>query len=57
MRCSMSPKKHRTSKPHGSHSHGASKEDYKHGMRGHKWIGHGQDRKCDRCGVKPRHLR
>ena len=54
MRCQGSPKKHRNAKPHGSHSHGASKSDYEHGMKGHAWIGHGQDRKCNRCGKKPK---
>ena len=53
-RCPMSPKKHRVATPHGSHSHGSSKEDYKHGMRGHKWIGHRRERKCDNCGQKPK---
>jgi hypothetical protein len=57
MRCTMSPRKHRAAKPHGPHSHGAGKRDFTHGMRGHKWTGHGQDRICGNCGVKPRHLR
>lgn len=57
MRCRGSPIKRRVAKPHGAHSHGSSKGDYAHGMRGHTWEGHGPDRKCKNCGVKPRHMR
>jgi len=55
-RCPMK-RKHRVSKPHGPHSHGAGKNDYKHGMIGHTWKGHGQERRCSECGAKPRHMR
>jgi len=53
-RCRGSPIKRRVAKPHGGHSHGSSKGDYAHGMRGHQWIGHGAERKCARCGKKPK---
>jgi len=52
-RCPMK-RKHRVSKPHGPHSHGAGKNDYAHGMKGHRWEGHGTDRKCANCGQKPK---
>ena len=52
-RCRGSPIKHRVSKPHGPHSHGAGKSDYAHGMKGHAWEGHGPERKCGNCGKKP----
>ena len=28
--------------------------DYKNGMRGHSWKGRGADRKCSKCGAKPK---
>lgn len=57
MKCPASPRKRRVSKPHGSHSHGSTLNAYKNGIRGHHWIGHGKNRKCDNCNCKPRHLR
>lgn len=57
MKCPRAAIKHRTSKPHGPHSHGAGKSNFKNGIRGHTWEGHGPDRKCKNCGVKPRHMR
>ena len=56
-KCRASPIKRRVGKPHGSHSHGTSKNDYKRGIRGHSWKGHGINRKCERCNIKPKSLR
>lgn len=47
MKCPASPPKHR----HGKRGRA---KDYAHGMRGHKWIGHGNERKCARCERKPK---
>ena len=49
-RCTESPPKHRTTKPHGSHGRSAgSKNDYKHGMKGHTWKREGNKRYCALC--------
>lgn len=56
-KCRMSPIKHRIGKPHGGHSHGSSKSNFKRGMRGHSWKGHGITRICERCGIQPKQLR
>jgi len=57
--CRGSPPKHRTSKPHGGHSHGSGKGDYGHGMRGHSYVKLFKiinkiniciGRRCSRCG-------
>lgn len=45
-RCEGSPKKHRVSKPHGSHSHAASKSGYEPGLRGHSWEKTETGRRC-----------
>ena len=48
--CPRSPPKHRTSKPHGPHSHGRGKSDYAHGMKGHQWKKDNNNTVCGRCG-------
>ena len=53
-KCPRSPIKRRVGKPHGSHSHASTKNDYKRGIRGHTWKGHGKDRKCEKCGRNPK---
>lgn len=47
--CRGSPPKYRNSKPHGSHSHGAPKNNYGHGMRGHSYKRINGGRMCTRC--------
>lgn len=55
MKCPKGRPKRRVAKPHGSHSHLSEKRPYKHSIRGHTWKGHGKDRRCEKCGAKPRH--
>ena len=31
--------------------------NYKHSMKGHTWTGHGKERVCKLCGIKPRQNR
>lgn len=57
MRCNKGIIKRRVGKPHGSHSHGSSLNPYKHGLKGHTWGGHGNERICLNCGCRPRHMR
>lgn len=57
MKCPKGSMKHRVSKPHGSHTHGASLNPYTHSLKGHTWVGHGSNRVCANCDCKPRHMR
>lgn len=36
--------------------HRGHPSNYARSLKGHTWKGHGKDRRCEKCGAKPRHL-
>ena len=53
-KCPRQPKKKRVSKPHkGRKSHG-NPSDYKTSVKGHRWVGKGDERHCELCGKRPK---